>query len=662
MHDVLTHMKKENKAEKILFFIFILMFAAQFIALVYFNITQLKYHLGYDISSNYLRAIEMVKQHKLLPDHWAYTTARTVISTTAVAALFYGLINDIYVAFGLANLLIMIVTLAVLWKILSMLKFSYVTRFAGLNFYLCPFITTEYNNACDLGYASNMLLGAGFYSMIILMILLCMLHLLVRRKTIFPTVCGALLSALLTVMAVTSGLFVWSTFLVAGLLYYIVIAIWRNDKSYLKHYNFQFYLWNSFFSLAAKLVAGNIFNFKTHDSKLTFITAGNFFDNIGNIFEGFIQFLGGLPYSEYVPAMGKTGICYMMGWIVIGMFFLAAVWAVRYANKEKDHWRNFLLFILLENIGLFSVCKVTYGAEIFENRYLLVMLFSILCILLSYLDFLRNNQAMRTVFAGAFLMAILVLDVSGDDKYLNTKNDYQYLNQVVAALEEFPVPVVYAYGSDVFNDVRNLRVIDQSKIYKTIARYNYYAPWGDYTYYQDNYEYHGENCLITTEEDFKRLPDFIKKDYSLISSIDKYDIYHSNVSKFDLSSSLGQHTIDFPYSYGFETRNGRFDDEGQWITNGTEGHCLYGPYCNTKQGIYNVILKYKILENGERSNVFDIAVNHGEQILSSVELKNTEQSAEICGLELQDGDTLEYRVFNAKESIMEVSSIEVIRQ
>ena len=47
---------------------------AQLLFLFWLNLTQLRYHLGYDASCDYLRAAEMYRQGKLFPDHWRDTT------------------------------------------------------------------------------------------------------------------------------------------------------------------------------------------------------------------------------------------------------------------------------------------------------------------------------------------------------------------------------------------------------------------------------------------------------------------------------------------------------------------------------------------------------------------------------------------------------------
>ena len=60
---------------------------AQLLFLFWLNLTQLRYHLGYDASCDYLRAAEMYRQGKLFPDHWRDTTSSHLDSPVPLAAL-----------------------------------------------------------------------------------------------------------------------------------------------------------------------------------------------------------------------------------------------------------------------------------------------------------------------------------------------------------------------------------------------------------------------------------------------------------------------------------------------------------------------------------------------------------------------------------------------
>ena len=60
---------------------------AQLLFLFWLNLTQLRYHLGYDASCDYLRAAEMYRQGKLFPDHWRDTTTSHLDSPVPLAAL-----------------------------------------------------------------------------------------------------------------------------------------------------------------------------------------------------------------------------------------------------------------------------------------------------------------------------------------------------------------------------------------------------------------------------------------------------------------------------------------------------------------------------------------------------------------------------------------------
>ena len=59
---------------------------AQLLFLFWLNLTQLRYHLGYDASCDYLRAAEMYRQWQAFPDHWRDTTTSHLDSPVPLAA------------------------------------------------------------------------------------------------------------------------------------------------------------------------------------------------------------------------------------------------------------------------------------------------------------------------------------------------------------------------------------------------------------------------------------------------------------------------------------------------------------------------------------------------------------------------------------------------
>ena len=192
----------------------VIILIAQLVAVSYINLTQLKYHIGYDASINYLKTMEIWKQHKVIIDHWVATTGYALLDVNILAVPFYAITGNVFTSFGIANLLVISMTMWSLNKVFDAIDLQWSTKLLGFNFYLCPFVTVEYNTVNDLGYASNMLWNTSFYSITMLLVFLSLAYLwndMSKKKTI---VVGVILTIFITLLNATVGLVLWALFLV----------------------------------------------------------------------------------------------------------------------------------------------------------------------------------------------------------------------------------------------------------------------------------------------------------------------------------------------------------------------------------------------------------------------------------------------------------------
>ena len=174
------HLKKADIALYVLY----VLFAFQIIELLYINLTQMKYHIGYDASVFYLRALEVKKQGKLFLDNFVYQTSFFMDSPVPLAALLLNLTGeDVFVAYGLSNLVIVFITLYLMFSILKLGNISDVAIFIALNIYLCPHLSPLFNNANDLGYFSTLLTSDAAYSVRLLLVLVFIKNFISIRKS-----------------------------------------------------------------------------------------------------------------------------------------------------------------------------------------------------------------------------------------------------------------------------------------------------------------------------------------------------------------------------------------------------------------------------------------------------------------------------------------------
>ena len=195
--------------------------------------------------------------------------------------------------------------------------------------------------------------------------------------------------------------------------------------------------------------------------------------------------------------------------------------------------------VVLVNFLMFAVLDTTYGSSIYEIRYLIPLFLMLVINVGGSIDALNDELIFKRVSVLGILLVILFLKLYNNYHYINTKNNYSILCQVVESIEKYDVDVVYVYGDEMAIDGRNLRVVDNGHVYKWMGtdHYGHAIHWGDYSYYDDA-ESVGKNVLITNETLFSTLPEEIQEIYTYQETVDKFNIYIAEKSKFDLAQNV----------------------------------------------------------------------------------------------------------------------------
>jgi hypothetical protein len=102
---IANNMLKSDKFYTVLTQCFSILLILQFLVICYVNLCQNQNHIGYDPSALYLKAIEIWKQKTLFPPNYADQTSLMIDSPAPLAALLFGLTGNIFVAYGVANIL-----------------------------------------------------------------------------------------------------------------------------------------------------------------------------------------------------------------------------------------------------------------------------------------------------------------------------------------------------------------------------------------------------------------------------------------------------------------------------------------------------------------------------------------------------------------------------
>ena len=436
----------------------------------------------------------------------------------------------------------------------------------------------------------------------------------------------------------------------------------RNDIKILFSKSIVFAICESIVVVAGKVVAGTVLGFSSIDSNMVLVGLSDFWRNIGSIFLGIIKLLGGLEFSSSIQVLTKEGVSYVFGLCIFIICITAVVYFIMTALKDYDKKTGWALIFTVAffNIVMFMIVYTSYAESIFEVRYLCSIFIMFAFIVAYFIDSLDD----RLILKGCGL-AVLIVSIAGKSysgyKYFNAlKIDYDIIDALVESIHEEESPVVYVWSASLGIDGRNLRVIDLERKYKYLATASTAHRWGDYIYYEENSEWEGPTVLLSTQEEFTQLPNYLQNVYTWKEKIGNFDIYISEINKLDLVNGifLEDRNIDFPYSYGVWNANGEFDENGAYVTNGTEGMAIWGPYAKTKEGTYNFTLNYEVVSsNSEEAGYFDIYVN-SKTVMGQEAIISDKSSVTIENVVFNNNeDRFEYRCNMNAGAIVRIKSI-----
>ena len=502
----------------------ILVFIFQLAALCYFNFTQLRNHMGYDSSWNFLRSALMWQERAIISPNWSETTNLHLDTHMMLTSLLYGLTGNILLSFAIGNLLMVALLLLFLWKILGRLEVRWRARMIALNLLICPYLTTEFSLFNDLGYFSNILSGASYYTLRMLLALMIIYEFMrILQEGKIGLLAGVIwLGCLLC--GFSSGVFMIVILLLPYLVYEIEMTAIRNEWRQLWAKESLFAYLCCGFVVLGKLLAMKLVHFVALDSSRTWTSLDHLWNNLGAVIQGFLKLLQVLPtVADDKPLMTVAGLARVFILVVFAILLIGAVTMAVKALKGKIKHHQELLFLVnlvLVNFLVFSLYNVQYGALIFEERYLIISFFAMAMLTAVFFDGLEERSVLSVLLSVAMAGSLFMVDVHSDYNYLRTTHDAWPMDEIAQLAEAQEAGVVYMWGEDLSEIRRVMRVSDLNRIYKEIPdEGGYFTHWGDYLTYDDNEEYTGPTLLICDSEK-QLVPAGVLAEYTLVDTLD----------------------------------------------------------------------------------------------------------------------------------------------
>ena len=639
-----------------------LLLLAQIGMIVYYNLFQAQYYMGYDASVTFLQVIETWRQKKLFLDNWLWQTVLGWDTAVPLAALIYGITGNVFFSLGFSNLVFVALFLVILCTIVRKIDTKPTTILLLLNILLTPYIAMS-DNANNLQYYFVMYMDfAAYLVKIVIIFFLIYVHNKVHmdsmsRKTVILIAISY--SALLWT-SISSGYYALIFGIAPMLATYFIQGIIQN-KWDLRMLRTGLYLMGCAVAcFAGKMICTRYFGFESRDSEAIWTALGQFWDNFKALITGYFYFTGALPFYENVRILDRVGIGYLfrfflaMTILVGGIVTIGKIVQYVKNNEPINYMTLQLTCAIIINFLLFILCYTTYGSAIFETRYLIIIFVCLAILAAKWLDevvFYSKNNSCRVLVGLGVCISIFSANAYSHYYIYYSKNDYAAMRAIAAEVNKTDAPVAYVVGEELAVLGRNIRVIDDTHVYRYMNDINTLHGWGDYTYYDDAGDNTGSSVLVCSPEFYQELPSCYTMQYELQSMINGKNIgvYVADRNAIDPSVGIsGDYSIDYFYTQGVcRYEQGNFDETGSFVTDGSGGYATWGPYATVPTGTYEFTLYYHTLEesvpSGKRVGEFDVAVNAVPIETTDILSGRTTVTVQVTFDEAHAGGTLEYR-------------------
>jgi len=510
--------------------VLILIFLFQFVMLGYFNFTQIRNHMGYDSSWNYLKSTLIWKEKALTSPNWYDDTNLQLDTHMLLVSLIYGLTGDIWLSQGIGNTLLVMLLLFFIWRILIRLRVGFNGRMIALNLVICPYLTNGFSVFNDLGYFNSILSGPSFYGLRILVVLMVfdLFLRIIQDGTVGGLACVVWFGCLLC--GISSGVYLIISMLLPYLAYELEITVIRNEWKQLLRKESIFAYSCCIFVLAGKFLAQFLLGYEAIDNDATWMSLEGLGRSFGSVILGYMKLLQVLPVtgSTYHPIISVTGLLRMGALAVFILIVISVVFIFRQTMRsftEKDRTYLFLINILLVNILILALENASYGAPIFEERYLIIPFFATILMVALFFHRLDPQRILSGILSLGMAAAILMVDIHSDVNYLKETNDAWPMQQIQTYAETQDAKIVYVWGNTLNVIGRSLRAWDLDRIYKLVMDGGgyFFHNWGDYLYLDTNEEYTGPTLLICPGEQHL-VPENVLAEYTLLDDTLSYAV------------------------------------------------------------------------------------------------------------------------------------------
>lgn len=635
-------------------------------ALAVFNLTRLPYESNYDSSCAYAQIVEMWRQKRILLKDWAYQTTLGIDSPVLLGALFYGITKNAFTAFGLANIVTVIVYVFLFYDILKQADVAKNMRLLAVLFLLTPYSTGQ------LGYMPMLFTSASSYAYKLLVPLL-LIDILVRMhkgqeiKKYWYLVLFATFFVFDT--AVSSGEYILLCAILPLIGYEILHVLIGNDIKQIFNKRFGFLILESAIYVVGIKVGRRTGIIESVGSQMMLTKAKHFPSVIAKCLTGIFQLFGGIPDYEDIPVTQTYGMMYLFRFFLAAVILASWIYLLKHL-KENEKYKELvgmITCIFAVNLIVLIFANVNYATKTFEYRYHLIsMIPMILLTSIAASDLWEKRKLLEQTIVLVTIVLLLFVNVYDYKNYMRDCYNYQGdMQGITLTAEQEGVHLIITIGSESISMGRCMRNVNPNVEISTWGGYNHGVGWGASTYYFDNAHLKTPYMVLMTQKEYELMPKQIAKQLEEVQVFGIFRLYRVKENVLDGDNTLPQSGTnrDFCYSSGYEYW-GKMESDGNVLSSGKKETVLRSNKKKIeKDAAYDIVVHYEVLKSKEDSAATFRVRNAQDEIIAEQEMPKDATEIRIRDVSVtQSMEWIRYRINAQKGSKIRIKSIETVAQ
>ena len=635
-------------------------------ALAVFNLTRLPYESNYDSSCAYAQIVEMWRQKRILLKDWAYQTTLGIDSPVLLGALFYGITKNAFTAFGLANIVTVIVYAFLFYDILKQADVKKNMRLLAVLFLLTPYSTGQ------LGYMPMLFTSAGSYAYKLLVPLL-LIDILVRMhkgqeiKKYWYLILFATFFVFDT--AVSSGEYILLCAVLPLIGYEILHVLIGNDIKQIFNKRLGFLILESVIYVVGIKVGRRTGIIESVGSQMMLTKAKHFPSVIAKCLTGIFQLFGGIPDYEDIPVTQTYGMMYLFRFFLAAVILASWIYLLKHL-KENEKYKELvgmITCIFAVNLIVLIFANVNYATKTFEYRYHLIsMIPMILLTSIAASDLWEKRKLLEQTIVLVTIVLLLFVNVYDYKNYMRDCYNYQGdMQGITLTAEQEGVHLIITIGSESISMGRCMRNVNPNVEISTWGGYNHGVGWGASTYYFDNAHLKTPYMVLMTQKEYELMPKQIAKQLEEVQVFGIFRLYRVKENVLDGDNTLPQSGTnrDFCYSSGYEYW-GKMESDGNVLSSGKKETVLRSNKKKIeKDATYDIVVHYEVIQAKEDSAATFRVRNAQDEIIAEQEMPKDATKITIKDVSVITGmEWVRYRINAEKGSKIRIRSIETIAQ